>query len=585
MSELFYTSEQNHLLLIALLKEYGIKKVVVSPGATNITFVGSIQHDTFFEMYSCIDERSAAYMACGLSEESGEPVIISCTGATSARNYMPALTEAYYRKLPIVAITSTQDISRVGHLNAQVTDRSNPPLDVTVKSVHLQTVKDGTDKWDCYIKINKALQALTKHGGGPVHINLTTTYSFDYSIKHLPSIKKINYYTQSDRFPDMPQGRIAVFVGAHHRWSDNDMHIIDTFCAQYDAVVLCDHTSNFKGKYRVLSSLAGLQKSRHIDLLDIDLLIHIGEMSGGYEAFSFKAKEVWRVNEDGEIRDQFKRLTSVFEMSETDFFKRYASAVEIPKCEQRKSWEILNKELHSAIPELPFSNIWMAQYASMLLPDKSVVYFGILNSLRSWNFFEIPSSVSSYSNTGGFGIDGIMSTMIGSSLSSPNRIHYAILGDLAFFYDMNILGNRHVGNNVRILLVNNGKGMEFRLINHNGYIFGEETDKYMAAGGHNGNRSRSFVKNLAESLGYQYFSASDKEQFITVCKSFFKSEAADKPMIFEAFTDTESETSALKLLEDLVTDAMCVLKNKTKELAKSTLGASTQKTIKRLLGK
>lgn len=64
------------------------------------------------------------------------------------------------------------------------------------------------------IKINRALQALKKHGGGPVHINLTTTYSRDYSIQELPDVNKIDYYTNRDQLPNIPQCRIAVFFGA-----------------------------------------------------------------------------------------------------------------------------------------------------------------------------------------------------------------------------------------------------------------------------------------------------------------------------------------------------------------------------------
>ena len=60
-----------------------------------------------------VDERSAAYIACGLSEESGEAVALTCTGATASRNYLSGLTEAYYRKLPILAITSTQHVGRI----------------------------------------------------------------------------------------------------------------------------------------------------------------------------------------------------------------------------------------------------------------------------------------------------------------------------------------------------------------------------------------------------------------------------------------------------------------------------------------
>ena len=81
-----YVNESNTLQLIALLKKHNIKKIVASPGNTNISFIGSIQDDPFFQIYSCVDERSAAYIACGLSEESNEPVVLSCTGATAARN-------------------------------------------------------------------------------------------------------------------------------------------------------------------------------------------------------------------------------------------------------------------------------------------------------------------------------------------------------------------------------------------------------------------------------------------------------------------------------------------------------------------
>ena len=97
--EHFYTNERNHQILIYLLKAHNIKKLIVSPGTANSVFVGSIQNDPFFEIYSCVDERSAAYMACGLSIETNEPVVISCTGATAARNYMSGATEAFYSKL------------------------------------------------------------------------------------------------------------------------------------------------------------------------------------------------------------------------------------------------------------------------------------------------------------------------------------------------------------------------------------------------------------------------------------------------------------------------------------------------------
>lgn len=100
MERKYYTDERNVQIVISLLKAHGIRKIVASPGTTNITFVGSVQQDPYFEIYSSVDERSAAYIACGLAAESGEAVVLTCTGATASRNYYSGLTEAYYRKLP-----------------------------------------------------------------------------------------------------------------------------------------------------------------------------------------------------------------------------------------------------------------------------------------------------------------------------------------------------------------------------------------------------------------------------------------------------------------------------------------------------
>ncbi|NLX26401.1 MAG: 2-succinyl-5-enolpyruvyl-6-hydroxy-3-cyclohexene-1-carboxylate synthase, partial [Lentisphaerae bacterium] len=86
MPEKMYTDQKNAQIVLALLKAHGIRKVIASPGTTNIPITGSIQNDPFFEVWSAADERSAAYMACGLASASGEAVVISCTAATASRN-------------------------------------------------------------------------------------------------------------------------------------------------------------------------------------------------------------------------------------------------------------------------------------------------------------------------------------------------------------------------------------------------------------------------------------------------------------------------------------------------------------------
>ena len=52
----YYTDEKCVLVVLALLKEHGIRKVIASPGTTNMTLVASMQSDPYFEMYSSVSK-------------------------------------------------------------------------------------------------------------------------------------------------------------------------------------------------------------------------------------------------------------------------------------------------------------------------------------------------------------------------------------------------------------------------------------------------------------------------------------------------------------------------------------------------
>ena len=68
---------------------------------------------------------------------------------------------------------------------------------------------------------------------------------------------------------------------------------------------------------------------------------------------------------------------------------------------------------------------------------------------------------------------------------------------------------------------------------------------YIAAGGHFGNMSKSLVKNYAEDLGFEYITASNKDEFEAVYARFVSKGPAEKPMIFEIFADKANEISNL----------------------------------------
>lgn len=562
----YYTDEINTLILISLLKEHNIRKIIASPGTTNISFVGSVQFDSYFEVYSAVDERSAAFMACGLAEESGEPVVLTCTGATASRNYIPGLTEAYYRHLPVLAVTSTQHRRRIGNYVAQVIDRTEQFTDMVKKSIQLPTVYSDEDKQYAITAVNDALLELTHGNPGPIHINLFTTYSNEFVIKELPKYRVIKRIMDKD-FPDIPNGNIGVFVGAHGKFSKEETEAIDNFCESNNAVVICDQISNYRGKYRFLANLAN---SQEIDLgtRSFDLIIYIGYIHGAY--INFSGKEMWRVNPDGIIRDPYCNLTYVFEMEEVDFFKHYSK--------REKNNIILEKyckttdSLLTKIPELPFSNMWIAKETAGLIPENSVLHLSILNTLRVWNYFDTPNSVLCYTNSGGYGIDGCVSSFIGSAIVNKNVEHYMIVGDLSFFYDLNTMFN-DIPFNIHIMLINNGVGTEFKNYNHRASYFGEEANPFMAAKGHNGFKNSDIVKNMCLNLNIRYISASNKDDYLSKKNKWLAKGTA--PILFEIFTTDKDESEALKLMNNIARDTS--MKTKLKQ---SKIGRIARKIIR-----
>ena len=580
-----YTDERNAQIVIALMKAHGVRDIVVSPGATNDCFVLSVQDDPDFTLYSAVDERHAGYLACGLAQESGRPVALSCTGATASRNYMPALTEAFYRKLPILAITSSQPASRIGQMCPQVTDRIHLPADVVNLSVQCPIPHTKEEEWDCVVKANRALLALTHRGGGPVHINLETCGCRSYSSETLPPVRVIRRVMSHDgesAWPRIPDGaKVLVLIGSHRPFSKDEQDALAAFVRSHNAVLVGDLTSNCAGAVdaALLCSQKGFSAHPKHAELKPDLVIHIGEISGDYPTFGTLpgAASVWRVSEDGEIRDLFRRLDHVFEMPERVFFGRYATDASVahPFAEALRAATVA---IHEVEVDVPFSMLWIARTLSPMLPADSNLHLGILNPLRCWNTTAAKVR-HGFSTVGGFGIDGGTSALIGSALASPGVLNFGVFGDLSFFYDLNALGSRHVGANVRILLVNNGEGGEFTIPGHisDNPNCGERVHDFIAARGHYGCQSRDLVRHFATDLGFTYLSASDKDGFLEGAKRFVDP-AMDKPMVFECFTTTQDDRRALAALSNI-----SPYKSLMKEIAKGILPTKMQQAIKALM--
>ena len=541
-----YTIVENARIVIALLKAHNIRHIVLSPGGSNIPIVQGVQDDPFFKCYSVVDERSAIYVAIGIYLQTGEIVAASCTSAQATRNYVPGLTEAFYKHVPILAITMSKHPRYVGQEYMQCPVQTSLPVDAVKKSFSLSRISTEDDRQLCIRTANEAILELTHHNLGPVQLNIealdteTWTVSENISLPDIRIIKRkyawedINAYSLKGR-------RVMILIGEHLPFSDKEKMSIERFCENNNAFVYTTHIANYHGRYSLnaVPILVGATKNYYENYLEPDVVITLGGVTGDYDCFNKLSKsskniEVWRVNADGNIVDTYGKLTTVFQMRIEEFFEQLSVKVDNKDHEYYKNWLEGKKQTQPEYADLPLSNMYVAQVFHNKIPSNSYLNFAILNSFRSWLFYDIDPTIKAFCNVGAFGIDGCLSTMLGQSFTT-DELCFLITGDLAFYYDMNAVALRHIRNNVRILLINNNGGAEFKI---NTIHLQTDVSRYIAADNH-----FKDAKAWTEDNGFKYFSAKSKEELNGLVETFIST--SDKPIILEIFTEAENQRVAI----------------------------------------
>ena len=181
----------------ALIKEcynQGIKEAVLSPGSRNTSLILALIHFPGIRCVSVIDERSAGFVALGMSKVSKRPTLLCCTSGTAGANYYPAVIEAYQSSIPLVVLTA----DRPAHLQQVGASQ-------TIQQQHLfgrhvldfiqlpeaETQNGKENPSDIQEDVIRALQLATS--GGPVHINVPFNKPFE------PTQEQFNQYVQDSR--------------------------------------------------------------------------------------------------------------------------------------------------------------------------------------------------------------------------------------------------------------------------------------------------------------------------------------------------------------------------------------------------
>jgi 2-succinyl-5-enolpyruvyl-6-hydroxy-3-cyclohexene-1-carboxylate synthase len=576
-----YTIQENVRIVVSLLKEYNIKYIVINPGGTNIPVAQAVQDDPFFHCYSVVDERSAMYFAIGLHLQTGEVIATSCTSAQATRNYIPGLTEAFYKHVPIIAIT-TSKLERYSYQQyMQAPDQTSLPVDSVKKSYDLPPVTNEDTRAQC-CKLAKEGILESMHGNpGPVQINLRISDAQQSKFEDisLPKIPVVRRYMAWDDWNDidLTGKKVLIVVGESRPFTEKQQNAIEVFTENYNAVVYTNHLSNYHGKYSLNANLLVSAGCLSFDDIRPDILITIGGQTGDYSIYGalnscIGNAEHWRVCTDGALVDTYCHLTKIFECPFEYFFNRLTTEKTVSH-DYFKSWTELEKKMDRSV-ELPFSNLYTAQQLSGKIPNGSIMNFAILNSLRCWNYFNIAKDIDCYANVAAFGIDGCTSMLIGESMNT-DKLCFLATGDLAFFYDMNSLGIRHIKNNVRILMINNNEGAEFGFMTDK-WKYKPNIHPFISAKGH-----YSTTKGWANDCGFDYISATSKEEFKYYETKFVST--SEQPIVFEVFTKSEEEVKAWDIF--LNSNRIVKSEDKVKSFLKGILGEKTVTAIKKVVKK
>ena len=573
-----YTIQENVRVVISLLKQYGIRHIVISPGGTNIPITQAVQDDPFFKCYSVVDERSAMYFAIGIYLQTGEIVATSCTSAQATRNYVPGLTEAFYKHAPILAITTSKLECFQYQEYMQAPDQCSLPVDSIKHCYDLPPITDENTRRQVIHNAKEAMLELTHRTSGPIQLNIRIVDAQQgmFEDVKLPRISSLKRYMAWDTWDDIDLlgKRILVVVGEHRPFDARQQKALDTFCDHFNVAVYTNHLSNYHGAYSISANL--LISSGGWHTLKPDLLITIGGQTGDYSLYialqSLGDAEHWRISEDGAYVDTYGHLTRIYECPDYFFFEN----VDRERQEEHTyfaEWASLNSMLKYDV-ELPFSNAYVAQQLHNAIPEHSIMNFAILNSLRSWSYFPLSDNIQGFANVAAFGIDGCNSMLFGESMNTDN-LCFIVTGDLAYFYEMNALGIRDIRNNVRVLVINNGGGAEFKILTRH-WKNAPNVEKFISANGHYGS-----TKGWAESCGFKYLSASNKAEFLQVSSEFVA--LSDSPIIFEIFTTEENDVLGDKTLVE--SNKIFSVSDKMKKLLSGVVGEKGVDVIKTLVKK
>lgn len=434
--------------LVELCVACGVRYAVVCPGSRCAPLLVGFGRHSLIETISVTDERVAGFVALGLSQQSGTPVVLVCTSGTAGLNFSPAVAEAFYQNVPLIVLTADRPLELIDQWDGQ-----------TIRQTDMYT--NFVEKSITYTKENFALAESIFQCRGPVHLNIPISEPFYPSYVDEVLVDKIEVKRKEkvvwvddvvmDEFADILVGSSGVLILAGQLEPCSELCDV---LGMVDIPVAADITSN-------LQSLPGCFRVEDIKSVP-EVLVTVGRsiISKRTRLFLRENKPMvhWHIGR-GLVGDPFFSLSRIVDVEPELFFAEVVKRnIKCRGCEL----------VHSAIDvdDSVFDSYGVVGTILMSLPAGSILHLGNSMPVRIADFFGLRDrEVEVWSNRGTSGIDGIVSTAVGHALACGDRLHNLIVGDLSFFYDRNGLWlNHEFPDNLRIIVLNDGGGGIFRVI-------------------------------------------------------------------------------------------------------------------------
>jgi 2-succinyl-5-enolpyruvyl-6-hydroxy-3-cyclohexene-1-carboxylate synthase len=511
-------SKQHITDLACICLKKGIDSVVVSPGSRNAPLIKA-----FFELFgdNCIsmaDERSAAYFALGMAVCSHKPVVLLCTSGTAALNYAPALAEAYYQQVPLLAITADRPGEWIDQQENQTIRQPGMYRNYIKGSYNLpQAVHSGDDILYAQRIVNEAINLSVSPSPGPVHVNVPLSEPLYEELPPPSDMIRIIQDMKTDIAITLPDELVSEWNAAKRIMIIHGQDVPDSVVSgllpsfQNDGriIILAENISNVFCESILSNSNLVFSNTRSGKPEYPDLVIHSGGqvVSKALTGYLRKGPRVscWRLGTDNGIVDTFNLVNRTIKLPPSIVYRTLLNHIGSTASTYRSEWieaaanvaRLTNKILLQA----PFSDLRVFSMVLASLPSGTNLFLGNSSVIRYSQMFPSVPSLHYYSNRGVSGIDGCLSAASGIARKS-NMPTLAIVGDMSFYYDSNALWNRELPSNLRILVINNSGGGIFHILKGPS---GQPYFKKLVEAHHPVN-----IRNLVRAYGLDYFIAEEE---------------------------------------------------------------------------